>query len=676
LGARRAEASDIIVTKEAFVSDKESAVSPSVRPIPSVVCAVYANGTEAPWLTTIAAVRRLAPELEVVVGAPVDSSLDDRSAQCEVRTLSTLSQLVDSVHLSHPGAHILVIAWPAVLPPKPLGVALEIADSDLRCSSVSFFSNAAAYLSFPHRDAPSIHQIDDLDEQMITRRLRASLDDLPPVSIPYATGPAVLLTSQGLSVVGPFPDHGPDRLELALAEYSCRARCHGMIDYLDPSTFVLRPRDLGVAFRNDTWMTEVDETWLNARFPGVVEAPRDPRERSAALGDTFTAARAVVGGLRIVIDGSVLGPKEMGTQVAILALIKALAERSEIASIGVSLPVSHPPAYAVDVLGHPKVDSRFVPGNDLSVFGEVDIIHRPFQSSVEDDWRRTAARIVMTQHDLIAYQVPIYHETSEAWFKYRDAIRHAAADVDGLIAISEDVRRQVTTERLGIEEQRVFVVPNGVGHLTGKESGFAPSELVHRGFDGTEFLLVLGADYAHKNRGLAIEVLRELNDMGHQLSLVLAGAHVPYGSSRIDEEEAWKPDLPVYVVPDVSSEERNWLLRHASVVLYLTSAEGFGLVPHEAAAFGTPTVFVPFGPLAERFPHLPAAPADWSLGELAKATDTLLRDPALAREQIETIVADTKRYDWENTASGVLDVYRAVLARPPRRKLTLSGSDR
>jgi glycosyltransferase involved in cell wall biosynthesis len=443
-----------------------------------------------------------------------------------------------------------------------------------------------------------------------------------------------------------------------------------MIDYLDPSTFVLRPRDLGVGFRNDSWMTSENETWLNARYPGVVEAPRDPRERSAALGNAFAAARAAVGGLRIVIDGSVLGPKEMGTQVAVLALIKALAARPEIASIGVSLLVSDPPRYAAEVLRHPKVDARFVPGSDLSVFGEVDIIHRPFQSSVEaEEWRRSAARIIMTLHDLISYQVPIYHETSEDWFKHREAIRRAASDVDGLIVISEDVRRQVSTERLGIEAERVFVVPNGVGHLTGQESGFPPSELVRRGFDETAFLLVLGANYAHKNRGRAIEVLRELNKMGHQLSLVLAGAHVPYGSSRVDEDAVWTPDLPVYVVPDVSSEERNWLLRHAAVVLYLTSAEGFGLVPHEAAAFGTPTVFVPFGPLGERFPDLPAAPADWSLEELTKTADSLLRDPALARQQIDAITQDTKRYDWENTAVGVLDVYRAVLARPPRRKL-------
>jgi glycosyltransferase involved in cell wall biosynthesis len=445
-----------------------------------------------------------------------------------------------------------------------------------------------------------------------------------------------------------------------------------MIDYLDPTTFVMRPRDLTGEFQNGTWLTEAEEESLTARFPGIVEATRDPRERAAALGDTYAAARASVGGLRIVIDGSVLGPKEMGTQVAILALIKALSERPEIASIGVSLPVSDPPPYATDVLRHPKVDARYKADNDLSIFGQVDVIHRPFHNNVDAvNWRKSASRIIMTLHDLIAYQVPIYHETKQEWFRYRDLLRESAAEVDGLIVISDDVRRQVSAERLGIDDNRLFMVPNGVGHLTGDEPAFPPSELLQRGFDGSPFLVVLGANYAHKNRGRAIEVLQELRRMGHPVSLILAGAHVPYGSSRSDEDASWASDLPVYVVPDVSSEERNWLLRHAAVVLYPTSAEGFGLVPHEAAAFGTPSVFVPFGPLGERFPDLPAAPRDWSVAELAKATDALLRDPAVARQQVQIISHDTERYDWADTAAAVVDVYRAVLAKPARHKLNV-----
>lgn len=638
---------------------------------PELVCVMHVNGPAEPWLSTLSALRRVLPEIEVVVGAPDPSALPDLTRyEVDLRSAGNVGQLVNAVHLLHVHSHVLVIAWPVILPPDPLRVALELAETDLRCSSVSFFCNAAGYLSFPHRDHPWMHQIDDLDEVSITRRLRDSARHLSPAVIPYASGPALLLTAQGLSVVSEFLENEANDVDLSIATHSCRTRCHGMVDLLDPTTFVLRPRDITSGFHNETWLTAEGTAWLSTRYPGLVESPADRREHAAGFADVFSAARAAVGGLRIVIDGSVLGARETGIQVTVLAMVKALADRSEIASIGVSLPVSNPPRYAVDVLRHPKVDARYTPSNDLDVFGQVDIIHRPFQGSVEsENWRRNASRVVMTLHDLVAYQVPIYHETPEKWFQYREDVRLAASDVDGLVVISADVRRQVSMERLRIEEGRLFVVPNGVGHLTGSEPADLPRELMLRGFDASLFLLVIGTDYAHKNRGKAVEVLKALRDDGHQLSLVLAGAHVPYGSSRMEEYQAWTPELPVFVVPDVSSEERNWLLRHASVVLYPTSAEGFGLVPHEAAAFGTPTVFVPFGPFAERFRDLPVAPADWSVEELVRATDTLLRSPSIAQEQVNIIARDTERYDWTNTAAGIVDVYRAVLGRPARHGL-------
>ena len=170
---------------------------------PRVVCAVFATGPEEPWISTLSALRRVDPGIEVVVGSDDTSSMPGLSSyDVEFRRADNAGQLVNLVHAASSDSHILLITRPSVLPPEPLEVALELADSDLRCSSVSFFCNAAAYLSFPHRDRPSIHQIDDLDERSITRRLRHSASDLPPVSIPYATGPAVLVTAQGLSVIG------------------------------------------------------------------------------------------------------------------------------------------------------------------------------------------------------------------------------------------------------------------------------------------------------------------------------------------------------------------------------------------------------------------------------------------------------------------------------------------
>ena len=103
------------------------------------------------------------------------------------------------------------------------------------------------------------------------------------------------------------------------------------------------------------------------------------------------------------------------------------------------------------------------------------------------------------------------------------------------------------------------------------------------------------------------------------ISLVLAGALVPYRVLAAGRDRGGAAERLGFVIPDVSSAERNWLLKHAELVLYPTSAEGFGLIPHEAAAFGTPTVMVPFGPFAERLPDLPVAPPDWGVKTLADA---------------------------------------------------------
>ena len=125
-------------------------------------------------------------------------------------------------------------------------------------------------------------------------------------------------------------------------------------------------------------------------------------------------------------------------------------------------------------------------------------------------------------------------------------------------------------------------------------------------------------------------------------------------------------DSEVYLLPDVPSAERNWLMRHADLVLYPSSAEGFGLVPFEAARFGTPTLFTRFGPLQEMAPDVPVAAEDWSPEALAAAADALLSDQAQARVQVESCLAAGAKYTWAATAERLTDIYRHVLALAPR----------
>ena len=154
--------------------------------------------------------------------------------------------------------------------------------------------------------------------------------------------------------------------------------------------------------------------------------------------------------------------------------------------------------------------------------------------------------------------------------------------------------------------------------------------------------------------------------MDSPLTFVLAGPSVPFGGSRNAERQLLQDDDDVLFLPNVSSRERNWLMRHTTVVLYPTSAEGFGLVPFEAARFGTASVTVRFGPLAETSGDVLVAAPSWDSRELADAVEQLATDPVLCRDQVRSTLAAGDRYSWRNTVDAFLSMYTALLARPSR----------
>jgi glycosyltransferase involved in cell wall biosynthesis len=250
---------------------------------------------------------------------------------------------------------------------------------------------------------------------------------------------------------------------------------------------------------------------------------------------------------------------------------------------------------------------------------------------------------------------------------YRWARRPAVSSVDGVVVISHAVRNHFDRELLPVDPGRLFVTENGTDHLTGGERGRPPRELVALERTGSRFALCIGADYAHKNRDLAIQAVQQLARRDEGLVLVLVGAGVPRGSSRRSEALLHaRTDPNVITLPDVDGDERNWLLRHASVVLYPSGAEGFGLVPFEAARFGTPTVLVPSGAIGEVVGELPVASRDWDPASLAEAVVALTRDPELAAQQLSATLRAGTRYTWERTAGRLVEVYRALLATAPR----------
>ena len=420
---------------------------------------------------------------------------------------------------------------------------------------------------------------------------------------------------------------------------------------------------------HDWWLSNARDI---ARAEVILEpAPMDIEERSDPSGSHFlalheSAPRAT--DLTITVDATWLGPHETGAQVLTTAAVAAMARDERVAGITL-IGLTELPPYAAHLTDDPKIsiaDPEQLPER-------ADIIWYPNQidrRSNIGDARVLGRRVVTTYLDLIAYDIPRYHASHEAWSAYRAMQRTIALSVDGITTISADVAQHLLKEVPRLDPERVFPLPLGLDHVASEAAPTeTPAELATlvKDLAGKRFLLVLGNDFQHKNRDFAIQVWQQVLQLGQPCDLVLAGLHVKSSSSKDSEQAllAKHVDLrgTAHTIGHVSSEARAWLLANAAVVIYPSSAEGFGLVPYEAAALGTPSTFTRFGPLAE-IANVTDVPKTWSVEAYADDIAELLADEAKSSGRIAALQQSIAHHTWAQFAHQLIDFFIQTAQRP------------
>ena len=177
----------------------------------------------------------------------------------------------------------------------------------------------------------------------------------------------------------------------------------------------------------------------------------------------------------------------------------------------------------------------------------------------------------------------------EYWHEYLGAAGRVAASLewctarlaDHVIAGSEDVRERLAA--LGVPPERMTVVQNGVDRrrLDALVGGTHDAQLVS-----------VGRLIAHKRVDEAIRTVSRLRERGRPTTLTIIGD----GPERRGLEQLAADlgvDADVVFMGTLDSEVDVWAwLRGARVLLFPSDREGFGLVPAESLALGTPVVCV------------------------------------------------------------------------------------
>lgn len=178
-----------------------------------------------------------------------------------------------------------------------------------------------------------------------------------------------------------------------------------------------------------------------------------------------------------------------------------------------------------------------------------------------------------------------------------------------------------------------------------------------------KYLFAVGTAYPHKNLQNLVLAHKILLQTYPDLKLFFAGKKDFYYNQLDSFIEQNTNTSIVKTLGFVTDAELKWLYQHASVYVFPSYSEGFGLPALEAMVHGVPVASsnatcLPevCGDAAHYFdPHSPAG--------MAQAIADLLQSNKLRESMVQKGHEQVKKFSWRKMAEQTLEVYTSVLAK-------------
>lgn len=561
---------------------------------------------------------------------------------------------------------VVLLNSDVVVGPEWLDRLREAVYSDARIATATPLTNHGTILSVPYRNTPSDLPV-DLAPEDAAKAVAALAAKLRP-RIPTCIGHCVYIKRLAIDLVGPFDETFSPGYDEEV-DFSQRCTLAGLSHICADDVFVYHRG--GSSFSQSAEIRKLrnrHEQLIAQRYPYYHSwVDRTAMNDTSVLALAITSVRRALLGMTVMVDATCLGPVMTGTQRVVVETVRALARHPRITRVIVLVPAADSPYLADAFAGCNKLQ-LLREGQPHPTIG-VDIIYRPFQVNFEHELGRLRAlgdRIVILQHDLIAFQNPGYFPNPKEWEDYQDLTRRALAVADGITFVSRHAADEARAEGLIVPGQLIKVVHNGTDHTmlrpAPRRPALLPTQVAEDGY-----LLCFGTDYRHKNRLFALRVFAEMYDQGYRGHLVFAGPRVPYGSSRPDEAEYLltkrKLERHLVTLASVSEAEREWLYTHARLVIYPTLYEGFGLVPFEAANADVPCLSSAQGSLSEVLPDGLEVISCWDAQTVAGQVMALLGDEGRRNLLVEGLKRRSSDFTWDRVADRLVDLFDEVCRR-------------
>lgn len=273
------------------------------------------------------------------------------------------------------------------------------------------------------------------------------------------------------------------------------------------------------------------------------------------------------------------------------------------------------------------------------------------------------SRVVVTIHDIIHLLYPQFLPNRLAFVYAQRMMRRSLNRANGVIAVSENTKSDLM-EYFTVDSEAIRVIYNGVDETFRTKLSEEDLDRWFRQLDiRRPYLLFVGNPKPHKNLDRVIQAYARALEIGtFDGPLVCVGDRTAAQFKLRQRAEQLGIADRVRLLGHVAQEALPALYQGASLFLYPTLYEGFGLPVVEAMASGTPVLTSNTSALKEigsGCAHL-VDPLDTE--RMAKAIARIMGDDEYRESLAEKGLDRSRDFRWPLTAERTLELYREVLA--------------
>lgn len=284
---------------------------------------------------------------------------------------------------------------------------------------------------------------------------------------------------------------------------------------------------------------------------------------------------------------------------------------------------------------------------------KLDVFHSP-ASTVPLAY---SGKAVVTIHDLAIYHNPAWFPKGQK-FSTRIAVPQTVRRAKKIIAVSEYTKKDII-KYFGIPAEKIVVVHNGVEKAPPDDR----KEEVRKKFGiEKDFILSVSTLQPRKNIEGLIKAYDSLRSapVFEDYQLVIAGSKGWDYAKIFQLVKKLALTKKVIFTDYISRPDKFALLKEASLLVFPSFYEGFGLTILEAMQQGAPVVTSKITSMPEVAGEAALLVDPYKESSIARGIKRVLTDEELKQKMVKAGLANAQKFSWRTCAQRTLRVYREL----------------